>query len=814
MESNTKKSHAQSGPENTHLYFLSYDHAVGYPKIQEEARKTMAMLDQYPEWKSGGQIEGWTWDWMAKNDPAFIADARKWLTKYTGRWVPAGGSYGQPYFTFISEESGIRQMFYGTRAIKEHLGYTNDIYIYSEHETMPQLPQILAGMGYRGAIFRTHMQYGGDGPALDADWVLWTGLDGSAIRSIPAYSGLEQCWGNMWLMTGYEPGWGTWSHMEAFKTAMLARGVRHPLISRCDDWGSRPNPALMRDIGAHATNAHWVTAPEYFDIIERSGIEPVNFQTGPNDFIPEQPWGYCGNRTWTGPRVAASEALTAEALASTAILNGFKWTSAHQKRLDDAWKNLLAGEHHDSMIVAIYNEARDFTDPSQALSLELSREAAEFMAAQTSVQGDAIFVFNPTAHRRSEAVFLSTTNPMSVIAPDGTAIVATTGPAGSCFVARDIPALGYKVYRIVPHKPVTATAQTGDARSFETGRYQVSFAADGGFVKLRDKLTGRNLIKEGARTGFLEGMIGQKVEQSRGRVQLTLSGPDVWRAVETGTVGVISYEISYTFAADNTRIDFDIRLEVPEGTRIGCPDKGVEGAQNRGGQWDNGAKLRYIFNADLVETMDKEPRAVRHQPLIIQTAAAGDQTLDANLWAAVETEKTGLAIANCGSMGYRAAGSTIEPILAYSGDYVWGGHKFMGGTYTYRYAVVPYEGYSLHSYSLHRNYGGFAGRGSAHRQAIERDRPLYVMEFKGQGGKLPLEGSAIELPKVEDAVTALSLFPQDGHLFLRLCNMSEKPVSVPLSRPVKAINMALSERASTVSPLLLHPWRAQTYEIQ
>jgi hypothetical protein len=43
--------------------------------------------------------------------------------------------------------------------------------------------------------------------------------------------------------------------------------------------------------------------------------------------------------------------------------------------------------------------------------------------------------------------------------------------------------------------------------------------------------------------------------------------------------------------------------------------------------------------------------------------------------------------------------------------------------------------------------------------------------------------------------------------------MSEKPVSVPLARRVEAINMALTKRTPAASPLLLHPWRAQTYEI-
>ena len=797
---------SRTPPADVPLYLLSYDHAVGYPKIQEEARKTVARLDQYSEWKTGLQAEGWTWDWMAKNDPGFIADARKWIVKYVGRWVPAGGSYGQPYFTFISEESCIRQMFYGTRAIREHLGYDNTIYIYSEHETTPQLPQILAGMGYRGAFFRTHMQHGGDGPARDADRVLWTGPDGSSIPAIPSYSGPEQFLGNEWLMTHYTPGIGwakepakTWADMEAFKAEMSHRGVRHPIISRCEDWYTRPKPELMRDVKAHAKNTHWVTAPEYFDVIESSGIKPVNFQVGPNDFYPRQPWGYCGNRTWTGPRVASSQALAAEALAVTAILNGFQWTPAHQKRLDDAWKNLLIAEHHDSLIVAIYNEGRDFTDPSREISHGLARETAEFIAARTSVQGDAVFVFNPTAHPRTEAVFLGGAGPVRVIAPDGTAVAGEAGPCGPCFVARDVPALGYKVYRIERGTPAAPAATPADAQAFETDRYQVAFGAEGGIVKLRDKLTGRNLVKEGIRTGFLDGLIGNDLQQSCGRVKLDCRGPGVWRVVETGTVGVITYEMVYTFAADNARIDLDVRLEIPAGTRIGCLEHKEGGGPRRGGLGNHGVKLRYMFNAELEETPGQEPRAVRHQPLIIQTATAGDQTLDANLWAAVETDKSGLAISNGGSMGYRAVNSTLEPILAYSGDYTWGGKKLLEGTYTYRHALV--------------RYGGIADRGSAHRQAVERDRPLYVLEFEGHGGNLPLLGSAVERPKVADAVTVQALFPQDGRLFLRLCNMGETPVSVPLSRPVNAINMALTERTPAAPPLLLHPWRAQTYEI-
>ncbi|MCY2924291.1 MAG: hypothetical protein NT031_02445, partial [Planctomycetota bacterium] len=296
-----------------------------------------------------------------------------------------------------------------------------------------------------------------------------------------------------------------------------------------------------------------MTAPDYFDLLEKSGIEPVAFPVTPNDFIPEQPWGYCGNRTWTGPRVAASQALTAEALAATAILNGFAWTAAHQTRLDDAWKNLLIGEHHDSMIVAIYNEARDFTDPSQELSAGVAKEAAAFLAAKTQAKGEALFVFNPTGHVRSEAVFLKASAPSRVIAPDGAPVPCQTLPDGDCFVAADVPPMGYKVYRLEPGATTQSAPTPGDAQAFQTGRYEVGFAPDGGLVKLRDKITGRDLLAEGGKTGVLQGVIGPKMETSRGRAKLTAAGPCLWRVVEAGTVGTIPYEMVYTFTADHAR---------------------------------------------------------------------------------------------------------------------------------------------------------------------------------------------------------------------------------------------------------------------
>jgi alpha-mannosidase len=54
-----------------------------------------------------------------------------------------------------------RQITYAVRADQERLGYRPTIYLMSEHAMHCQIPQILAGCGFRGAIMRTHfMMYG------------------------------------------------------------------------------------------------------------------------------------------------------------------------------------------------------------------------------------------------------------------------------------------------------------------------------------------------------------------------------------------------------------------------------------------------------------------------------------------------------------------------------------------------------------------------------------------------------------------------------------------------------------------------------
>jgi len=150
-------------------------------------------------------------------------------------------------------------------------------------------------------------------------------------------------------------------------------------------------------------------------------------------------------------------------------------------------------------------------------------------------------------------------------------------------------------------------------------------------------------------------------------------------------------------------------------------------------------------------------------------------------------------------MGYRAVGSRLEMILAYSGEYVWG-DNFLSGTYEYDYRVIP--------------YGGGADRRSAQRLAVEFDRPLYTHAYAGDTAAGPQDWTAVSVEGAGDGVGATALFPQDGGVFLRLCDMSDEAAAVSVSQAASEVNLALTEETPLAPPMRLRPWHAHTLRVR
>jgi hypothetical protein len=145
------------------------------------------------------------------------------------------------------------------------------------------------------------------------------------------------------------------------------------------------------------------------------------------------------------------------------------------------------------------HEARRALDGTEALF----GRASAALGAQIASPGPGTFaVYNPLVHPRTDLVQLATRVPAVTDLRTGKVIPCEPAAGGgSTFLAPEIPALGYALFRPEPGqgKAPAATGLTADRHSIANSYYTVRFDPENGAVtSIVDKTTGRELIDQAA----------------------------------------------------------------------------------------------------------------------------------------------------------------------------------------------------------------------------------------------------------------------------------------------------------------------------
>jgi hypothetical protein len=175
---------------------MNYDH-LGVILWRPEALERVVAEEterwpRHPRFEVGWDHEAFTYDYLAEHGPDLLAKMQRALAGFKGRLGVASCTYGQPLAQFINEESNIRQLAMARATLQRHFGVEPSVYIMSEHAMHSQMPQILAGCGFKGAVLRTHFMMYGCNPTIAEPVVFWVGLDGSHLRAVPTYPGQEE----------------------------------------------------------------------------------------------------------------------------------------------------------------------------------------------------------------------------------------------------------------------------------------------------------------------------------------------------------------------------------------------------------------------------------------------------------------------------------------------------------------------------------------------------------------------------------------------------------------------------------------------
>ena len=802
----------QKGLNDT-TYILTYDHGGlilwGGEHFIERLKNATEWLDKYPSFKIGLDNEAQIYDHFAEDEPHLLKEMKDILSAYDGRIGIGSCTYGQPLSQFISDESNIRQIAYALDSERKIFNYRPPVYLMSEHAMHSQIPQIINGFGFDGAIMRTHFMMYGYNPTFNYPIGLWEGIDGSRISTIPTYEGEGAAFGkttvDTWILTRY-PSKDAPLSLDDYRKQF--QHINPLLASRADDSGLR-REALV---------AEYDKKPKFqfilLDELLRKYPQATDImRTRPNDFTVRMPWGYCGNEIWNESRKAEVEILIAERLAAFSKMYGGE---AFENDLDKAWKDLLLAQHHDIQIVGLIPEARKLLPRSYETSNQVIEKSMNFFANQMKGEGlKQVTVFNPLSwehspwvmayislHKGEAKNFIVRSGNKSYPAYVVNSNEYSDGSLLDAFVIfkPDLKPLSLTSFSIMAaepemNNPVDNIQYDEENLIIRTPFYNLKLNEKGGFDYLKSSKGQVIFNNNQAKCAFFEGTIDGSVQVSEGRWSIYKSkGYMPWiKLVEHGYIDDIPYTYEVMLYEDKPVIDCKVSFDF-NGQMIGHPTEDKR-------DWHSGFIHEEKLRFKLFHQLEKTSVGVRDLPFAISETS--DKYIEGNYWTALTDGDNGIAIFNKGNMGsIKEDEQCLSISLAFSHYYVWG-IRPLYGKYSYEFALYPFQG-DWKQADLTKRSLEYAFQ----TPSVQTIKTSNTMDCELQ----PLNAS------LENDVILTALYPNKGGIWARYFKYGEltKSSSVKFNTQntvLNEIDLDGNILQSGVKDLHLSPWQIKTVKM-
>jgi hypothetical protein len=292
---------------------------------------------------AGLNFDGRGLEHLATNHPdclSWIREASSGAAKRIEIW---GGTYTQPYGHMLGHESNARQRAWGVRCFERLLGERPRVFAEEEFDLFPQLPQMLALLGYRVALlFPQHTWHTPTIPEETEPVIRWAAPDGSSVPTVP-YS--RRC-----LMRGIP------TALERLKDPLMqqedALMITWLEVLDKPNWMWRTEFVLPYLRALLANPLGIAVAPAFLlDYVEGRASSAQVRQYALNEVFHGISVGKNGDALPALWRRAEDALLTAEHLAAWCSLLGRpypQFDSYPEWQLNEAWRMLMQAQGHDA----------------------------------------------------------------------------------------------------------------------------------------------------------------------------------------------------------------------------------------------------------------------------------------------------------------------------------------------------------------------------------------------------------------------------------------------------------------------------------
>ncbi len=760
---------------------------IGLPNILTVLR----LLKTHPEYR-------FAYDQMAfikpflERYPEHAAEFRQYVTE--GRLQIIGGTDVMPDVNMPSGESWVRSALYGKSYFRDKLGV--DVTVGWNIDTFgshAQMPQLLKLAGFKSYWASRGVPSGDTPPEFE-----WQGIDGTRI---PTFH-LGPAAGSF----GNAP-----KDPALFERFALDHFASLPPFPRAEDrfaWAMTTAvaeadenlPGLVEEFNRKSDAPFTLRfgVPTDVESVAKSHGEPTVFAGELNPVFQ----GIYSSRIEIKQWYREMERLltTAEKLAT---VDGWLGVPVDRESLEQAWEPVLFNETHDQasgvMVDKVYADAVRGYEFSHRLGQQMVGTWWDGLTSKIDTTGDGIpvVVFNSLGWPRTDLAEVNVSFTEADVTDIGLADASGQAvpvqveeaersadgvlkQAKIVFVARDVPALGYSVYHVIPKRNTAPAAMVGrsrtlseDSASIENEFYKASFdLRTGEMTGLLVKATNwqalngpANVVtreQDGGDFWELYGNLGAgEIAQTR-KVLLPQPGKTQWSSEwvgshESPSVGPVysEYRISHPFGNG----DFATRVRLYAG--IPRIDIHTQILNN-----DRFVRYRVLFPTSIKngKRVDEIPFGAIERPLA--------EEFPAQNWFDYGDGTQGMAVLNRGLPGsnvvdgtlalslMRSARITAYPVVeGYEEGVSSDSGLELGKRLTFDYALMPHD--------------GDWRQAGTYRSGLEFNNPLIALKVAAHAGTLPKRWGLLEVSTPNVVVSTLKPGP-DGSAVLRVYEASGK----------------------------------------
>ncbi|MBQ9714400.1 MAG: alpha-mannosidase [Clostridia bacterium] len=721
-------------------------------KVERSFSTVLKLMDEYPEYKffsSQPQL----FDFLKERNPELYGRVKEKILE--GRWEVDGGMWLEADCNLTSGESLVRQITYGKRFFKEEFGkecetvWLPDVFGYSA-----SLPQIMQKSGLKN--FVTAKIGWNDTNRMPYDAFMWRGIDGSEIFAY--FLSTCEC----------DPRNGIYDHTYTTYTApitpMYVLGTWNRFqqkdfsdtVIMSYGWGDGGGGPTREDIEFERRLQGGLPG------IPKTKIETLenslrtireNYEKNAEELQRKPVWNgelyfeYHRGTLSSVPQVKMNNRKGEFALMN-AELFGVLGSLLCNKKYPEAllrknWKLLLLNQFHDilpgSSIGDVYKDSNAqfeeiFADTDCVIDCVL-----ETVASQVKTDG-GLLVFNPNG-------FMA----------DGTVTVN-----GNTYIAKDIPAFGYKVVQ----KENADSNVKVSANTLENSYYKLTFDKSGAICSLIDKRVGRELVKSGR---LLNQMVvfqdtpyqydnwemtpyhkqNKWLLDAEAEFQTLLEGDRAGFAIKKRYGNSVITQKVYLYEDGIDRIDFVTDVDWKEKNQL----------------------LKTVFPFDVMADKASYDIQFGHVERAMHDNTSWDSARfesAAQKWVDVSENDYGVALLNDGKYGFGVDNGELSMTILKSGSFPFDGASDIVPTFVY--SLLPHKARACDGGVVEKSY--------------VLNRPFFVKELqKNENGRLPTEWSLLHCETKGVMIETVKRSESGDGIVIRMYEAYKERKTVKLSVP-------------------------------